>query len=59
MLKHYANDLMIVYSEGKLGVHAHTIYWLDSDGIWLAEPAALRKAVSQSCGVAIIESFSS
>ena len=57
-LNRYAKDLMIVYAEGKLGVHNHTIYWLDDDGVWLAEPAKLRKAVSQSCGGAIIESFS-
>ena len=57
VLKHYASDLMIVYSEGKLGVHTHTIYWLDGDGVWLAEPATLRMAVSQSCGDAILESF--
>ena len=57
VLKHYASDLMIVYSEGKLGVHTHTIYWLDGDGVWLAEPATLRMAVSQSCGAAIMDSF--
>ena len=58
VLKRHSDDMMIVYQEGKNDVHGYTIYWLGDDGIWDAEPAGLRKAISENCGEAIKESFS-
>ena len=57
VLKRHSRDLMIVYSEGKQDVHSHVVYWLGEDGVWSAEPAALRKAISSTCGDAIKGSF--
>ena len=57
VMKRYSRDLMIVYSEGKQGVHNHVVYWLGEDGVWSAEPAALRKAISSTCGDSIMGSF--
>ena len=57
VMKRHSSDMMIVYSEGKQDVRSHVIYWLGDDGIWSAEPAELSKAISDTCGAAIIESF--
>ena len=57
VLRHHSSDMMIVYQEGKNDAHGHTIYWLGEDGVWDAEPASLRKAISSVCGGAIAESF--